>query len=341
MNEKNVVLIDYEETDRWEFKRGLEDTTKVDWEIKSMVANKYHKGYRNIIRYAIYLYFPLKYVFKIKEYKNIIAWQQFFGLILSGYLKLFHIPQSVVGNIYIMEMIYKPKKGFIGKLYKAFVKYAITSKYIKKIFVFSANEKNMYSKLFALPCEKFEILQLGIADNYEAVKDRISDDGYYLSPGRSNRDWDFLVDAWDPSIELRIVCDDYKGGMKPGVDVLKECYKEDYLEQLLHCHAIIIPLMNQNISSGQLVILQGKMLGKPVIVTDNYTVREYLNDEEDGYIIEKHKKALQSALEKLGEENEYNRIVESARRNFQKGFSIMAMGRQVGQCIIEGIEADG
>lgn len=332
MEQKDVILVDYRETDEWEFKKGLEKITGGVWKLDSRVANIYHKGFDNFFRYGIYFTFPLKYVFRIKQYRNIIAWQQLFGLILAGYLKVLHI-SNVVGKIYIMELIYKRKKGFKGKIYESFVRYAITSEYIEKIFVFSVNERKQYASLFALPEDKFEVLQLGITDVFNTIKHKITDDGYFLAPGRSNRDWDFLVKIWDSKRRLKIVCDNYKGDDKANIEVLGNCYKDDYMEQLLHCHAIIVPLTDENISSGQLVILQGKMLGKPVIVTDNCTVREYFVDGEDGYIIKKQKTAFQDALAKLDDRDEYQRISRNARKNFEKAFSVTAMGESVGRFV--------
>lgn len=328
---KNVILADYDVADDWEFKKTLEEETKELWQVASLTANTNHKGARNILRYIIYFWLPLKYAIKIKEYKNIVAWQQFFGLILAGYLRLLHV-SGQVADIYVMELIYKPKKGMIGKLYKSFVQFTITSKYIKKIFVFTEKEKKLYADTFHVPEDKFEILQLGIDDCWDEYCDEIRDDGYYVAAGRSNRDYEFLVNVWKEDYKLKIICDNYKNSIKSGIEVLSNCYKRNYMEELAHCHAVIVPLADEHISSGQLVVLQAKMLGKPVIVSKNEAIEDYFVNGEDGYIIEKKADQIWKSITLLEDTVEYNRISTCARNNFKKGFSVTAMGRKVGLC---------
>lgn len=71
------------------------------------------------------------------------------------------------------------------------------------------------------------------------------------------------------------------------------------MRKLGNCYAVILPLDDENISSGQLVILQAIMLGKPAIVTRNRTVTDYIIDGYNGYVIEKNEESLIKMIKKL------------------------------------------
>ena len=81
------------------------------------------------------------------------------------------------------------------------------------------------------------------------------------------------------------------------------------------------------------------MLGKPVIVTKNDTVYDYLTDGETGYIIGKDPEELHQALEKLKDPENYKRISANARRKFEECFSLYELGcrvgRQQGDCLFK------
>ena len=73
------------------------------------------------------------------------------------------------------------------------------------------------------------------------------------------------------------------------------------LHRMAECFCVVVPLKDTETSSGQLVILQAMMLGKPVIVTENKTARFYLEDNQTGFIIDKTPTALHNVLKVLSE----------------------------------------
>ena len=134
---KNIILIDFPKKENWDFKNSLEEQTNLKWEEEESVSNQRRKNkLSNIIRYLKYFIFPLKIFLKRKNYQNIVAWQQFYGVLYAFYSRLFH--SKKYNKLIIMTFIYKEKKGLIGKIYYKFVKYAIQNEYIDKFICFSA-----------------------------------------------------------------------------------------------------------------------------------------------------------------------------------------------------------
>lgn len=330
MPKRRLIIAGNPVPEDWEFQRGLADTTGWDWEVVRCCINEYG-GIKKYTRYLKYAFFPLYLCLIRNRYTKIIAWEQFFGLVMACYLRLFHARRCP--ELDIMTFIYRPKKGIVGRIYEKFVRYAVTAPYIHKIYVFGSSEIDHYVSLFGVPKEKFASETLGIADIADKIKamPATASDKFYIAPGRSNRDYNFLRAAWKAVNEkLCIVCDVETAVDEPHIHYEKHLHGDEYLRLLADAYAVIVPLQSTEFSSGQLVLLQAAMLGKPVIVTQNDTVCDYLTDGETGYLISKTPEALQEALQKLNDPQNYHRICQNARHKFETSFSLYELGCRVG-----------
>jgi glycosyltransferase involved in cell wall biosynthesis len=326
---KNAIIVDYNPPSNWDFHKAIEEATNEKWVVERFVSNEHGGLLKKIKRYIKYFEVPFKIFKKRKNYKNLLAWQQFYGLLFAFYLRFFKV--SYAPDVIVMTFIYKPKKGFVGYVYKKFMRYVLTSGYIKKIVVFSESEKVYYAKLFGLSKDMFIAEKLGIDDEiYETEKGY-----YYLSAGRSNRDYGFLTSAWSNNRFLKIICDVCKDESTDNIQYLTNCHDENYYEYLAKCKAVIIPLKDEKISSGQLVLIQAMMFGKPVIVTENDTVHDYITDGVNGFIIEKNSVQLDAVLEKLDNEAVYEELSVNARKTYVEQFTVYAMGKRIGKHISE------
>lgn len=339
MGKKCLIVAGNPVPEDWEFQRGMADTTGQDWQVMRCCINEYN-GIKKYTRYLKYVFFPVYLAFVRNRYRKIIAWEQFFGLVMACYLRLLHV--RTCPELDIMTFIYRPKKGLVGRIYYRFVRYAVTSKYIHKIYVFGTSEIDHYVSLFGVPKERFAAEILGIADVAEEVlaMPQKRTDRFYIAPGRSNRDYDFLRSAWETEQDsLCIVCDVETAEDSPRIHYEKNLHGNEYLRLLADSYAVLVVLKSENFSSGQLVLLQAAMLGKPVIVTKNDTVYDYLTDGETGYIIGKDPEELHQALEKLKDPENYKRIRANARRKFEECFSLYELGcrvgRQQGDCLFK------
>ncbi len=327
---KNVILVDNKVDDNWEYKVAIEEMTGENWDILHCVLNKLRGNkFKVLLRYVGYFWFSFYIFLKRKNYKTIIAWQQFYGLLLVFFCRLFKVKQ--IPDIYIMTFIFKPKKISI---YNKLINYIVTSGYIKKMIVISDSERQYYSKLFNISEDIFYCTRIGVPDISEKVTHKKNVEKYYLSVGRSNRDYSFLNKVWKSEYgKLIVISDSYKEPDKEGIVCLKKCYGNDYIQMLADCYAVIISLKDPNISSGSLSFLQAMMLSKPVIVTDNETVHSYIKSGYSGYIIQKDELKLYKAICELEDEENYKRISDNARRAYVNYFSEYSLGIDVGKMI--------
>lgn len=137
---ENVILIDWIQLKKWNFEDLINEYTDEKWTRLGVSANGSQSGVvkKFICVYFKYFTFPFKVFLNRKKYEKVLAWQQFFGLILAFYCKLFKVKEFP--KVYIMTFIYKPKNGVVGKIYFKFIRYILSSKCIEKIICFSKSE---------------------------------------------------------------------------------------------------------------------------------------------------------------------------------------------------------
>lgn len=152
----------------------------------------------------------------------------------------------------------------------------------------------------------------------------IHDGNYIFATGRSNRNYNFLVDVVRNSHYNLVIasnsCISHKNSKN--VTVYDNCHREDMLDLMAGCHIIAIPLANLNISSGQIVALQAMSLGKPIIATKSNGLQDYLIDNVSGISVENTKCAWLQAIDKLYEDADlYNHIAYSSKMCFAQRFT--------------------
>lgn len=327
MEKKRLLVVGNVVPQDWEFHRGVEAATGKPWDVQVNVINRYD-GLHRFTRYLTYLFAPLRLFFIRNRYEKIVYWEQFLGLVLVFYCRLFHVKKCP--EISIMALIYKPKGGLIGKVFAWFVRYAVTSEHVRRIIVYSQSEVEYYSGLFGVPKGKFVAETLGQADRPDLYRAGPAPEKYYISAGRSNRDYDFLRAAWPRDSRITVVCDVEKAEDAGGIHYEKDCHGDAYLRLLAGAYASVVPLRSEKFSSGQLVFLQSFMLGVPVIATQNDTVPDYVEDGVNGFIIQKTPAGLADALRRLDDPETYARMRAACRKTYETRFSLYELGRRVG-----------
>ena len=157
---ENVLIIDsdYEEADG--FIKGVREVTGEEWQVALHENNKIY-GWR---RYVRFFTVALQTVLSGKKYegKTVLCWQQFYGIAIAFFQRMFHMKKRY--KLVIMTFIYKEKRGLAGKLFYRFVRYAVTSRYVDKIILTTQSEKPMYQEIFGVEDDFFEV--------YSAVDER-------------------------------------------------------------------------------------------------------------------------------------------------------------------------
>ena len=339
MSVQNVALFDSNEEEARDFIKGLEESTQTQWKALVCTSNQGRTNkIGNLVRYIKYFAFPFKIFLKRKEYGTIIGWQEFYGLIFAFYCRLFHVKK--VNRLLIKNFIYKPKKGIVGKIYFRFMNYIVKSDYVDVFVCASQTFANYCAKTFDEPIERFVFLSFGVNDFTKAVDmSKPSMNDYILSLGRSNRDWDFLIESLkDTKYEVRIVCDElHQDNLPANIKIYNNVWGKDSYEFIKNCKFMIIPIMDGKIASGDTVLIQAMSFSKPIIITKpSCLADDYVTDGENGLVVSKKKEELIRAVEKLwNDEDVYNQISKSCRQCYEDRHSLVSYGRNVGSTLIK------
>lgn len=327
----NVILVDFKPGKNWELVKKLNQYAPFDLDGATSNKSFFHTKLGTFLRYFIYFFYPLYFLlFRSRRYDKIIGHQQFYGINFAFWSRLLHLRKR--HYLAISTFIYKSRGGgYLGRFYYKYFKWSIDNKYVDKIICFSSTEPQYYAETFNMPLAKFAYVPLGMAriNRVNTVKGN-----YVFSTGRSNRDYDFLIEALSGTdIKMRIACGGYVysgGADAKNVEILQNCYGKNMLEELAHSFCVVIPLKDTHISSGQLVILQAMQLGKPVIVTENDTAKDYIENGQTGYIIQKNKEDLLATINGLSDnDNLYRDISNKAASVFEERYSLSGLAQHI------------
>ena len=212
------------------------------------------------------------------------------------------------------------------------MRYIVTSKYIDRFVCFSKKECEYYSSLFGVSKEKFEYVPLGIDTD---GTQKIEKGDYIFTTGRSNRDYDFLVEALKGTEEkLVIACNSYHGMEADNTEVDRDCFGKKMRERMAKSFCVVVPFKDSKISAGQLVVLQAMELGKPVIVTESDGIVDYIQQGKNGYSVSKTTEAIKKAIQDLkNNPGIYEEVSTYSKQYFCEHYTVSAMGKSIGSII--------
>lgn len=338
MKVKNIALFDSNQEEAEDFIKGLEQSTRLKWKALVYTANKGRKNrIGNLVRYFKYFSFPFTVFLHRKEYNNIVGWQAFYGLLFAFYCRVFHVKK--VNTLLIKNFTYKPKKGFVETVYFRFMNYIVKSKYIDVFVCTSQTFCNYCAEVFHEPKERFVFLPFGVNDFTKCVDMNVpATNDYILSLGRSNRDWDFLIESFtETQYPLRIVCDElHRDNLPDNIRIYNNVWGDESFEFIKNCRFMIIPIMDGKIGSGETVLLQTMSFSKPIIITKpSCLADDYVTDGETGLVVSKKKDDLLAAVEKLWNDQKlYERLSSNCRALYESKHSLLSYGKYVGNTLI-------
>lgn len=310
------------------FIAGLEQTTGHKWHTHVADGTASVPKYLRLFRYFA---FPLIFLLSTHIIKEVIAWQQFYGILTSVYARFLkaHFP------ITIMTFIYRPKSGVAGRLFHHLVKFGILNQDVKHIIVFSQKEVELYSSLFPEAAKKFVFLPLGISSIRPAFEETHKNSpAYIFSAGRSNRDYATLKKAAEAaSVPLRIACPEESSDGFTYTKILTDCFGTHTEREINGSIAVAIPLREEAISSGQLVALQAMRAGKPLIVSAHTSLSPYIKEGKTAIVCHTQsqwEKAITALRENPGLAH---RMGEAGQELFRSHFTLYRLGRDLGSLI--------
>lgn len=218
--------------------------------------------------------------------------------------------------------------------------YIVKSGYVD-IYICSSKTNAKYcSEIFGEPEDKFVFIPFGVNDfSKETDMTNPPADDYILSLGRSNRDWDFLINGLeDVKYPVRIVCDElHRKEVPDNITIYNNVWDKESYEFIYNCKCMVIPIEDGRIASGETVLLQAMSFGKPIIITKpSCLADDYVEDGQNGIVINKEYSELQEAVERLFKDDEYYyNLSKNARNHYVENHSLFRYGCNVGKLVNE------
>lgn len=335
---KNIILADCSPDEVQSFLEGLNSVSDIKFEIIYSISNWGRSGkLSNLSRYLKYFSFPFIVFKDIHKYGTILGWQQFYTINIAFYSRLFHIKKSNI--LGALNFTYKRKSGFVGKLYYWYMKYSC-NEYIDYYHVPSNLYADRVSKELGIKRNKFIVTCFGTPDVVSRHVNEVAPiSNYSLAIGRSNRDFDFLLDVWlEPSLapyKLVIAADSWKPlkNLPKNVIHKTDITPEDSFKWIKCCNMNITPIADGNIASGDTVLLNGMMFAVPTVITEPSTLAEmYIKNGVNGVCLPKDiKKASEILSNLLSDKEELRRLGEAARNNYEEHYTRYQMAIQLGK----------
>lgn len=332
---ENIVLADCDYAEIKSFVEAMQFHDK-PFVSKNHISNFKRTGkLSELRRYAIYFCVGFRYFLSRKKYDAIFGWQQFYALILCFFCSIFHVKKS--NTVAALNFTYKEKKGKFSKIYRWFMSRCLDKKYLDYIHVPSFEYADSVCSEFDFPRDRVIVTTFGINDDYEKLSKLqpptgFEKDSYALAIGRSNRDYDFLIKAWE-SIDypLVIISDTYKGETNnKNITLINNVAGEDSYPYISNCGLMIIPIDDGGICSGDTVLLTAMSLKRRIIVTAPSTLAEmYVRDKENAVLTEKDFDKFRECVHKVLYDEGFSELSEKTRQSFLDNFSRKSMGTKV------------
>ncbi len=165
--------------------------------------------------------------------------------------------------------------------------------------------------------------------------------GPIVTAGRSGRDYLTLVRAIEGlDCRLDIICDVAAPlaavPPSPRLRVMRQCFDMDYLRALAGARFVVVPLAIDDISAGQMVMLQAAALARAIIMTRTSTSAAYAADGVDSLLVERGDVAgLRAAITRLLDDPQLcARLGQAAAARFDREHSTQAYARGLVQAIV-------
>ena len=310
------------------------------FQVESYISNWKRTGIvSELKRYGTYFAVGFCYFLKRHEYHMIAGWQQFYTLIFCFFCSIFRVRKCT--TVVALNYTYKEKQGAVSGGYRWFMRKCMDQNYLDFIHVPSDEYADIIAKQFGFPRERIIVARFGVNDCYAdfsamPAPSRYQKDGYALAIGRSNRDYDFLLRAWEKiDYPLVIISDTYKGETElERVEILKNVAGEDSYPWIANCGLMVIPIDEPAICSGDTVLLTAMAAKRKIIVTVPSTLAEmYIEDGKNAVLVPKTEKELRQAVAAVRYSEVYSLLGEGARDSFLKSYSRQSMGKAVSRAL--------
>ncbi len=322
------------------FTETLAGALDVDVDVLSIDTTRGMRG-RRLYRHLTYAMLAVRALLRQRRYRYTVFWQLFTGLYFSPLARLV-LPRRASSLRITLHLIYKPRRGRLGRLYRRLFGALLDSPAIDAFICHTSREAELYTAEFGprLAC-KLRYVEYGVGTLYNLKDGRFgaATSRVFFAGGTSNRDYATLVEAFRGRPEqLRIFCfeRDVAGlDLPDNVTVASGVFDDEFAAAMGATDGVIITLDNPSIASGHLVLLEAMRQGKPIIATRGPCTSDLLDDACAVRVDPHSPGAIREALDELHIDPAWTRrMALNAHRRFEARFTIERYAERIAEQLI-------
>jgi len=194
---------------------------------------------------------------------------------------------------------------------------------VEKFVVFSTVEKQLYSKAFHVPIDRFDVVHWGVRPpEVETPETPFVQGDYVCAIGGNARDYRTLLAAAErlPHVPfVLVVRPESLEGLRvpPNVTVHVNLPFPRTMNVLLHSRFMVLPLTSAQVPCGHVTLVAAMHLGRTFVITDSAGVQDYVKDGENSLTVPPGSpEGLAQATERLWNDRELCRKLGENGRKF-------------------------
>lgn len=246
--------------------------------------NRIHK-WRKPFHFLGYIEVAVRVIRKSKPGDSIVSWNFIIGAFIGVICHLLGLKRTVLS----LNMISHSKKGLVANARRVVYNYAFSY----KGFLFTANSFDTierYSKDYKFDRSIAFVLPDAYLDSYEQA-DFYPISSYIFCGGEAQRDWALLFEGAKLLPEYKFVGVGRRKYMEKGLEIpdnVKMYYDigEDKFDELLKNASIVALPLKSDMPAGLIVMFKAILLSKPVITTKSSSMENYLQNGENGVLLQ-------------------------------------------------------
>ena len=273
---------------------------------------------------ALFCKLTVGYLLRYRHYDIIVTFQHYLSTICVGILN--SLVNGGAQKHIVLQFNRMDGDHSIGSRFKDYL-LRLSLKSTTRIVCHSKRQVISYSKLFAIPEERFKYIPLCIDQKLLQFKSEKGNE-YILSAGKTFRDYGVLIKAVeDIGVKVIIIADNRSVEgltIPPLVTLLTNVPYWDYIQLMAKSQFVVVPLQDREMSTGQSVIQAAMALGKAVIATRTSGTVDYIIDNVSGILIEpsNHEMLRTNILRLLHDSEETAMLGTKARKCIEENYTI-------------------
>lgn len=247
---------------------------------------------------AFFFYFLIASfaIFRSAKFDLVIAYEPRIGFFYGFLRKILKIGKPMI----LFQVILPEYKTFVGKIKFAFEKFSVGG--LDILIVNSSFEKDLNKKRFGV--DKFTFIPLH-ADPENIFTYSSREDDFIFTGGGAERDFSTLINVAQEINKKFTVITFSKSLLSnlkipENVSLYYKVPQEKFIRTMAKAKIVVIPLLPTRKAAGQYMLLQAMALGKAIVISDNPSLRNYVENGKQAILVPpEDPKALKSAIFKL------------------------------------------